>query len=237
MKRCLFFTLFLLCATISYPQARLTEAHEFDQFQKAGGGGVAAFKTGVNTEADGSQFFLPDWSKGNIELNSNIVFNEGLLLIYDKVRQEIFIKQEDSAVVLLGTKEDIKSFTLKDADKEYNFINSAFFSNTKPEIYYQVLVMDPSKLTLLKYTKSTFVKADNTDMMKQREGKVNDSFVDHITYYISNGKGSLEPIQLKTKSVKKAFTELKINVDKYLSDHAEPINEDYLIAMVGALNQ
>jgi hypothetical protein len=238
MKYSLIFSLFFLQGMMGYSQrAGLTEAHEFDQFQHAGGGGVSAFKTGVRTDADGSQFFLPEWSKGDITLNSNIVFNSGMMFIYDKVRQEIFIRPEDSSSVLLGNKDDIKTFTLKDAGREYTFVNSVFYSNTKPEVFYQVLVINPSKLTLLKYTKATFVRADNTDMMKQREGKVNDAFIDNVTYYISNGKGSLQPVQFKSKSVKKAFAELKIDVDKYLSDHTEPINEDYLIAMVGALNQ
>jgi hypothetical protein len=238
MKYKFILPLFLLTVTCCYSQkAGLTEAHEFDQFQHAGGGGVSAFKTGVHTEADGSQFFLPEWSKGDVTLNSNIIFNSGMMFIYDKVRQEIFIRPEDSSSVLLGNKDDIKTFTLKDAGREYTFVNSIFYTNTKPEVFYQVLVIDPSKLTLLKYTKSTFVRADNSDMMKQREGKVNDAFIDNVTYYISNGKGTLQPIQFKTKSVKKAFAELKVNVDKYLNDHTEPINEDYMIAMVGALNQ
>jgi hypothetical protein len=237
MKHRLLIPVFLLFMSTGFSQAALTNSHEFDLFQKAGGGGIAAFKTSYGSEADGSQFFLPDWEKGDIVLNNSTVFNDGLLLTYDKVRQELFIRQLDSNIILLGNKDEIKTFSLKDAGKEYHFINSSAYSNVKPEIFYQVLISDPSKLTLLKYTKGTFVKADNSDMMKMREGKVNDAFVDKVTYYISKGNGQLETLTLKSKALKKTFADLNINVDKYINDHPGSVDEDYLIAMVTELNK
>jgi hypothetical protein len=206
----------------------------------AHGGSATSFSTFQgysSSQVDGTQFFLPDWSKGEIALNDKEVFNNGILLAYDKVRQEVFIKQKDVADILLGTKESINTFTLKDAGREYNFVNSAVFSNIKPEVYYQVLVEDLTKLSLLKYTKTTFVKADKTDMMKQREGNVYDAFVDKVTYYISKGKAEPQQIQFKTKSLKKTFADLNINIDKYISDNPGSIDEDYMISMVKELNK
>ncbi len=232
----------LFCSANAFAQTNansITMSNEFAMLAAHGGTGsnFSTFQSYSNNQVNGSQFFLPDWSKGEIALNNKEVFKNGILLAYDKVRQELFIRQPETQDILLGTKEEINTFSLWDAGKEYHFINSSVFSNVKPAVFYQVLVSDPSKLTLLKYTKGTFVKADKNDMMKQKEGEVYDSFVDNITYYISRGNGELQQIQFKTKSLKKAFTELNINIDKYINDHPESIDEDYLVALVTELNK
>jgi hypothetical protein len=213
--------------------------NEFGMLAAHGGTGAnfSAYQSYSNNQVNGSQFFLADWSKGEIALNSKEVFSNGILLAYDKVRQELFIKQQDASDILLGTKEEINTFSLKDAGKEYHFINSSVYSKEKPEVFYQVLVSDPSKITLLKYTKGTFVKADKNDMMKQKEGDIYDSFVDKVTYYISKANGELQPVQLKTKALKKTFADLNINIDSYLKQHPESVDEDYLISLVMELNK
>jgi len=238
-KICLFALLF--CAVNVFPQSgtnSITMGNEFAMLAAHGGTGssFSSFQTYSNNQVNGSQFFLPDWSKGEIALNDKEVFKNGILLAYDKVRQELFIRQQDAPDILLGTKDDINTFSLKDAGKEYYFVNSSVYTKVKPDVFYQVLVSDPSKLTLLKYTKGTFVKADKTDMMKQKEGDVYDTFVDKITYYVSKENGELQQIQFKTKSLKKTFADLNINIDKYISEHPESIDEDYLVNMITKLN-
>jgi hypothetical protein len=81
------------------------------------------------------------------------------------------------------------------------------------------------------------VKADKTDMMKQKEGDIYDSFVDKVTYYVSKGNGQLETLTLKTKALKKTFSEMNINIDKYVNEHTGAIDEDYLINLVTELNK
>jgi hypothetical protein len=237
MKISFLFAILFLFVTTGFSQAPLTGGHEFDLYQKSGGGGISAFKTGYGSDADGSQFFLPDWEKGDVVLKNNTVFNNGLLLTYDKVRQELFIKQGESSEVLTGNKDDIETFTLHDGDKQYHFISSSRYSDSRPVVFYQILIADSSKLTLLKYTKGTFVKADNSDLMKTRQGNVNDAFVDKITYYISKGNGHLETLVLKSKALKKTFAELNINIEKYLNEHPGSVDEDYLMLMVATLNK
>ena len=180
-------------------------SQEFIALTKMGGGGVTAFQSYSSNQVDGSQFFLPDWHKGEVVTNNKDVFNQGFQFVYDKVRQELFIRQKDSALILTGNKEDIKFFKLKNAGNEYLFVNSAMYTDTKPVFFYQVLVSDSSRFTLLKYNKTKFVKADRTDMMKERDGNVYDAFVDENTYYIVKGKSGPEPVQLKTKAVRKVF--------------------------------
>src|ERR1700712_5746235 len=89
-------------------------SNQFDIYQKSGGGGIAAFKTNASDGVDGSQFFLAGWKDGEVALTDQEVFNTGFVFAYDKVRQELFIRQKDSALVLLGNKDQIRSFTLKE---------------------------------------------------------------------------------------------------------------------------
>jgi hypothetical protein len=199
--------------------------------------GTSAYQTYTSDHVDGSQFFLPDWKKGEIIANNNSIYDMGYVFAYDKVRQEVFIKQKDSTVIIEGNKADIRCFSLLDDGKVYLFSNSSVYTKESPEVFYQVLVADSTKLTFLKYTSTKLVKADKNDMMKQKEGEVYDAFVDSYTYYIVKGKGDLKPIQLKTKSVKKIFEELNIPADKYLSAHPGSVNEEYLTTMVTELNR
>jgi hypothetical protein len=242
MKNKMSLAILLLCTANAFSQAgsnSITMSNEFAMLAAHGGTGsnFSTFQSYSNNQVNGSQFFLPDWSNGEIALNNKEVFNNGILLAYDKVRQELFIKQQNAPDILLGTKDDINTFSLKDAGKEYHFVNSSVYSKVKPEVYYQVLVSDSSKLTLLKYTKGTFVKADKNDMMKQKEGDIYDSFVDKVTYYICRENGELQQLQLKTKALKKTFTDLNINIDTYVNEHTGSVDEDYLISMVTELNK
>ena len=242
MKNKISLIILLFCTVNAFSQANtnsIAMGNEFAMLAAHGGSGsnFSTFQSYSNNQVNGSQFFLPDWSKGEIALNNKEVFNDGILLAYDKVRQELFFKQSDTKDILLGNKEDIYTFSLKDAGKEYRFVNSSVYSKEKPEVFYQVLVADPSKLTLLKYTKGTFVKADQHDMMKQKDGDIYDSFVYKVSYYVSKGNGELQQIQLKTKALKKTFSELDINIDNYINVHPGSVDEDYLISMVMELNR
>ena len=242
MKNKISLVILLFCTVNSFSQAgsnSIAMGNEFAMLAAHGGTGsnFSTFQSYSNNQVNGSQFFLPDWSNGEIALNSKEVFKNGILLAYDKVRQELFIKQQNAPDILLGTKEDINTFSLKDAGKEYHFVNSSVYSKEKPEVFYQVLISDPSKLTLLKYTKGTFVKADKSDKMKQKEGDIYDSFVDKVTYYISKQNGQLEMLTLKTKALKKTFTDLNINIDHYVNEHSGSVDEDYLISLVMELNR
>ncbi len=211
--------------------------NEFNIYQKAGGGGLAAFGTGSAGDVKGSQFFLTDWSNGEVVTVRKEVYGEDLQFVYDKVRQELFVRKKDAAPVLLTNKDEIKSFSLTDENKnKYNFVNSKFFTDDRPEVFYQVLVYDSSKLSLFKYIKTTLVKGNPNDMMKQNQGAVYDEFVDKNIYYLAKGKDELKAIQLKSKSIKKALEEFHINYEAYFNNHPGPQDEKYLIEMVKAFN-
>jgi hypothetical protein len=241
------FILVLLVPASVFPQTQtvrnslttqgLTSGHEFDVFQKAGGGGLSAFNTSPSGDVRGTQFFLPDWSKGEVITIRKEVYGDDLQFVYDKVRQELFVRKKDAEPILLANKDEIKSFSLSDENRaQYNFVNSKYFSDERPEVFYQVLVYDSSKLSLFKYTKTSFVRGNPNDMMKQKEGAIYDEFVDKIIYYLEMGKGELKTIQLKSKSIRKVLDELHINADAYLNSHPERPDEKYLTEMIRSLN-
>jgi hypothetical protein len=236
----IFPALIISSAALSAQVTNVAMGQEFAELaahQGYASNGFSAYQNYTSGQIDGSQFFLPGWSKGEVITVHKEAFNENLQFLYDKVRQEIFIRRKDSAMILLANKDEITSFSLKDDQgNQYNFVNSKLFTDETPEVFYQVLVYDSSKLSLLKYIKTTLVKADYTDMMKTKEGNVDDAFVDKNTYYISQSGGVLTPTELKTKSVKKVFGEMNVPYQDYMKVHYEPVNEDYLINMVKQLN-
>src|SRR5664279_6104218 len=177
----------LASATVSAQVTNVAMGQEFADLaahQGYASNGFSAYQNYTSGEVKGSQFFLPVWAKGEVVTIHKETYNDDLQFMYDKVRQEVFIRKNDSSMVLLTNKDEIESFSLKDDQgTRYNFVNSKLFTDETPQVFYQVLVYDSTKLTLLKYIKTTFVKADYHDMMKVKEGDVYDSFVDKYLYY------------------------------------------------------
>ena len=236
---------FILSTTTLFSQSGTTAVsmgQEFAELAAHGGlsgKGFAAFQSYKSDQVYGSQFFLPDWSAGEVITIRKEVFNTGLQFVYDKVRQELFVRQKDSSLILLTNKDEIKSFSLRNEHgDQFKFINSKFFTENRPEVFYQLLINDSANLRLLKYIKTTLVVADTRDMMRVREGDIYDAFVDKNTYYIVRSDGRMAMVQLKTKSLKNSFTDLGIHIDQYLKDHPQGIiDEEYLIELVKYFNR
>ncbi len=245
MRTALILSIVTLSTSTLFSQSGTTAVamgQEFAELAAHGGlsgKGFAAFQSYSSNQVEGSQFFLPDWSVGEVTTIRKEVYSDGLQFIYDKVRQELFARQKDSSLILLTNKDEIKSFSLKnDRNEQYNFVNSKFYTEERPEVFYQILVYDSTGLTLLKYIKTTLVKADMRDMMKVREGDINDAFVDKNTYYLIKPKTVLIAVQLKSKSLKKSFADLGFNAESFLKNHPQGIiDEEYLIGMVKQFNR
>jgi hypothetical protein len=239
-RNCILLLVFHISCVVAYTQAfspTLSTANEFDIFQKSGGGGVTAFKTNYASDAKGSQFFLPDWETGEVVSTNKETYKLGLQFMYDKVRQELFVRKKGEELVLTANKEEIHSFSLDDGSNgQLNFLNSKVFTDKNPIEFYQILLMDSSKLSLYKLTSTRFVRADPTDMMKEKQGDVRDEFVDKYSYYLANSKKELKPVELKAKSIKKVLEEFQINGEVYLKEHPGPLDEKYLTDMIRSLN-
>ncbi|HMG67424.1 MAG TPA: hypothetical protein VK588_07055, partial [Chitinophagaceae bacterium] len=151
MKPVIFIPALLLSSTTLFSQVtNVAMGQEFANLaahQGYASNGFSAYQSYKSSQINGSQFFLNDWSRGEVVTIRKEVFNEDLQFIYDKVRQEIFIRKKDSALILLANKDEIQSFSLKDEKgNQFHFINSKLFTDERPEVFYQVLVYDSSKL-------------------------------------------------------------------------------------------
>jgi hypothetical protein len=243
MKKTVIFPALILSAVaVNAQTTNVAMGQEFQELAAHGGlsgKGFASFQQYTSGEEHGSQFFFPEWTKGEVVTTRKEVFNEGMQFVYDKVNQELYIRKADSSLVLQTNKDEIQSFSLKDDNNvQYNFVNSKLFSDDKQQVFYQVLVYDSSRYTLLKYIKTKFQKAPMTEMMNQREGNVYDGYVDKYVYYILKPDDlNLHPVQLNPKNIKKVFGELEIPYEVYMNAHIEPTDEDYLVKMVRQLNK
>src|SRR5579864_1747279 len=110
----IFQALFLSSASLSAQVTNVAMGQEFAELaahQGYASNGFSAYQNYTSGEINGNQFFLPGWSKGEVVTIHKEVYNEDLQFLYDKVRQEIFIRKKDSALVLLANKDEIQSFS------------------------------------------------------------------------------------------------------------------------------
>ena len=191
-------------------------------------GAIQTYKSGAVT---GSQFYS-NWSAGTVTTaNNEVVSNYSLL--YDKVRQELFIRAKDSTQIVLADKKQLKSFSLM-LDKPHQFVKASTYDPKQADNFFEVLV--PGNYTLLKLTKTNFEKADYNDMLKVKQGDMSDAFVDNVTYYIYHS-GTLEKTGLKEKAILKSLPDQAAKVENYLTQHDnEEFTEQLLIGLVSSLN-
>jgi hypothetical protein len=237
---------FLFLATVPvFSQSNIAMGQEFAELAAhhgLAGKGFAAFQGYTSGDVTGSPYFFSDWSDGELTTVHKEVYGEGLQFMYDKESQEVYVRKKDSALILNANKDEIQSFSLKDSNQQQrNFVNSKMFTVETPEIFYQVLVYDSARLSLFKYNKTTLVKANLADPAKVNEGDIKDAYVDKPAYFIVKD-GALYPVKLRPKSIVSIFEDLNFKsknypgIDVYLKAHPQPIDEQYMIAMINYLN-
>jgi hypothetical protein len=237
MKSILCLSASLVLFSTAWSQIQNAEmAADFKEISKFGSraSGFEGFNTYHSGNVEGSQFFFPNWSMGSVTTVSNEKVGSNFVFLYDKVRQELFMKMRDSSTILLADKNQISSFTLN-TNGTHNFVPSATYDPSNKGNFFEVLVKNEKGYTLLKLVKTKFVKADERDIEKQRLGEVYDSFQDQITYYIYNN-GTLQPVALKERSILKALAPVKDKVSGYLAQHSGTIDESFLADLVTSLN-
>jgi hypothetical protein len=238
MKSIIIISASLLLFSSAYSQVENAEmGADFKEISKFGSraSGFEGFNTYHSGNVEGSQFYFPNWSAGAVITLTNEKIGKNFLFLYDKVRQELFIKMKDSSTVLLADKTQISSFILN-TDGTHTFVPSATYDPSHPGNFFEVLVKSEKGYTLLKFVKTKFVKADERDIEKQRLGEVNDSFQDQITYYIYNN-ATLQPVALRERNIEKALAPVKDKVSGYFSQHSyQTLDQSLLINLVESLN-
>ena len=158
--------------------------------------------------------------------------------MFDKVRQQLFIKQQNSQDILLADKDQISAFEII-TDKPHRFEPASRYDPSKKDFFFEVLVKADTGYSLLKYTKTSFVKADMHDMEKVKSGENYDEFKDEVTYYISYQNGIPQKVDLREKSIKKMFADkpaLKKVLDYFQSNDGS-VNETTAISLIEFVNR
>ena len=239
-KRNILFTLCFL--SVIFTKAQESPVGMKDEFNtvskytsrsQTGFEGLQGYSSG---QAIGSQFFWPNWSKGQVVTINNDTIKNNYLFLYDKVRQEVFIKVKDTNLVLLADKGQIASFTLF-TDKRHFFVPASKYDKSKKDIFYEVLAKSDSGYALLKLITTKFIKADKTNIEKAKNGEFDDEFVDEITYYISYKSGIPQKIKLNERSITKQFPAIAKVVNDYFYYHRDQeINDSLLIDLFNTIN-
>src|SRR4051812_42059425 len=97
----------LLSISIYAQESTVGLRSEFSQISKYTYGrqsGFEGLQSFSSKQVRGSQFYFPAWSDGSLIVDSNQVTASNFQFLYDKVRQELFMKLRDSAVVLQADK-------------------------------------------------------------------------------------------------------------------------------------
>jgi len=216
---------------------------EFSQISKYTYGrqsGFEALQSFSSKDVKGSQFYFPAWSAGALITAANETMAGDYLFLFDKVRQVLFMKPKDSAVVLEADKDKIKGFRLNQ-NGTHMFEKASDYTPDDHTDFYEVLVKNDSGYTLLKQVKTKFVKFDAgnmANMAKIRDGETADEFQDEVSYYVSYKHGVPQAIKPKDNSIKKVLANEKGKVTTYLDSNADAErNESFLNGLIDSLNQ
>lgn len=226
-------------------QNQASMVNDFKQIASAGKGRYligGAIQTYSSDEVKGNQFFNPNFSKGAVVISTGEIIGSNYLFLFDKVRQELFIKSADDKKtqpeILLAEKTQIKSFTLF-TDKHHFFEPVSKYDSENTNDFYEVLLQNNEAFTLLKFVKTTFVKMDKSDMQKFKNGDMSDEFVDKVTYFISFKNAKPQLIKFTKKSILNALPlQKKALAENYFaSNNQEKIDEYFVINMTSTLNK
>jgi hypothetical protein len=236
-KRTIILLALLFLQSAIYAQVESAQiGAEFKEVSANAGRQIQGIQTYNSGEVKGSQFFFPTWTGGSVTTINNEVISNNYSFLYDKVRQQLFMKWKDSSIVLQAEKDQITGFTLN-TDKVHSFVSAAVYIPTDNTNFFEVLDSSRKGYSLLKLVRATFVKADPTDMLRMREGDVYDKFVDDISYYISYNNGLPRKIAFKEKSIQKAFPSVSEKIAEYYNQKENKnMDDNFLIGLIQALN-
>jgi hypothetical protein len=197
---------------------------------------VALPKYSKSGDVAGNPYFSKDWVPGSFTTKDTQVFGQGLVFMYSKVDGRLFFKNTDSIVIMQADPAKILSFTLI-TDKPHTFMRGDLFGTEYTGKFYEVLVRDEKKYSLLKLTTAEF--EENTTAAASQVMTVTSSagsFSDKVKYYICKD-GKLIQVNLKKKSFESTIAPDKEKAEKYFQEHSGNFNEDAAIGLISEINE
>jgi hypothetical protein len=232
--------LFFICSCITaQTQAQVTSAGMGTEFKEISGfgrtqSGFEGLQTYKSGSVIGSQFFNDSWTSGSVTGSNRETISINYLFLYDKVRQDLYIRPKDTNLIILADKNQVVSFVIN-TDKPHLFNNASIYDPNQKGNFFEMLV-ENDNYTFLKLTQATFKKADPNDMEKVKNGEFQDEFVDHVTYYLYHNNKA-EKIKLNEPALRKAFKEQQAKVDDFFSTNSNSeVNEQLAINLVNTIN-
>ena len=187
-------------------------------------------------ETVGSRYLFTKWVNGSVVNSHDSVFAKpSLLFNYDKVSKKLLLTENKSTAIEVFL-DQIKSFTLKDDNKEYDFERVPVINSSD---FFRALVKNESKYSLYGLMQTKFIKANYSTNGISESGNKFDEYKDEVTYYIVlPGGKEFKKVELKKKSIKQTLNADAAKVNDYFSAHEQDaVNEDFLVNLVKNLNQ
>jgi hypothetical protein len=212
---------------------------EFKQLSGEVGSHVSTGYEGIQTyktdKINGNQFFYSSWTKGTVITSANeTINNPNYLFLFDKVRQQLLIKDNSSSDILIADPNKLQSFTIY-TDQPNAFVNASIYDSSLSGNFFEVLAQN-NKYALFKLVNTTFEKADEHDMLKMKNGEFSDEFVDHVSYYVFHNN-QLKKVNLQQFSIRKSLKDDNAKVNAYFDAHQnDEIDESFLIGLINDLN-
>ena len=232
--------LFIFFVAIGFSKKGLSQGNVFQNNYVAAGYAVGDNKLAlpfeVNGQYDGNPYFSKDWVKGSVKTTDNNEFHDKLLFIYDKVDGNLYFKKQDSTTIMQADKSKIYSFTLL-TDKPHTFMQGDFFSKDYAGKFFEVLLLDDKKYSLLKYTTTSFQEPETSKASQaMTESISHGKYVDKGTYFLYFDN-TLQPIELKKKTFSKTLKPDDVSkADEYIKETNGNFNEAYVILMLQDIN-
>jgi hypothetical protein len=186
-------------------------------------------------DVHGSKFLFNNWVHGfAVSDKDSIRQNDIYLFNYDKIDGNlIFTKDKNN--VFLGTKQDIKSFTLFDDNAQPFAFEQVPAIDSK---HYMLVIASGSKYKIYKDFGTRFVKADFQTNGIASSGNKYDEYLNDSVYYIAKLPGGTpQKLELRKKSIKAAFVADAAKTNKFLADNDADIDENYLKKLVDYVSQ
>jgi len=104
---------------------------------------------------------------------------------------------------------------------------------------YSIVLSSGSKYKIYKLIKTKYIPSDYKTDGVMSTGNKYDEYDDDYTYYVMNMKTlAFQPLQLKKKAIKDAFSTEGDKLNSFMNDHSsDKIDDDYLEALGNAMNQ
>ncbi len=198
--------------------------------------GYASIQT-YNQGTKGFQFFPVTWSAGELQTTDNLLYNSGYLFSIDKIHQQLFIIETATSKIMNIDKNQIKKFRINTDNKDHNFKIADTYLNSHEKNFCEILVDNPSKYSLIKIITTKFIRADNADFAKMKEGEFSDEFIDNASYYVIKPSLAAKKITFKENSIEKAFLEKNIAADYLTKNEFAKKDEYFLINIVNNVNE